>query len=144
MSILKWQVNSSSNFSSFFIVITVNSSVNFQFMNFLLWTKGSHQFPNFDTFKCSGENLSISSCHFLNHKPVFLQILHHFSVSCKITPLYFFRSNVIYFAEKEPIKVQILQTFECSGHNSQNSCHFWNCQLVFFFKFCITLQCHET
>ena len=29
--------------------------------------------------------------------------------SWKITPLYFFRSNVIYFAQKEPIKVEILR-----------------------------------
>ena len=40
-----------------------------------------------------------SSCHFPNHKSVFLQILHHSSVSWKITPLYFFfRSNIKYFA----------------------------------------------
>ena len=33
-----------------------------------------------------------------------------FSVT-KYTPLYFFRSNVVYFAQKGPIKVQIFQTF---------------------------------
>ena len=32
-------------------VITHNSSVIFQFINFLLWTKGSYQIPNCDTFK---------------------------------------------------------------------------------------------
>ena len=58
-------------------------------MHFLLWTKGSHESTNFDSFKCSGENLPYSSCHFPNHKSVFLQILHHSSVSWKITPLYF-------------------------------------------------------
>ena len=100
-------------------------------MHFLLWTKGSHESTNFDTFKCSDENLPNSSCHFPNHKSVFLQILHHFSVSWKITPLYFFRSNVIYFAWKGPIKVQILETFECSDQNSPNSCHFWNNKSVF-------------
>ena len=76
-------------------------------MHFLLWTKGSHQRPNFDTFKCSGENLPNSSCLFPNHKSIFLQILHDSSVSWKITPRYFFRSNVIYFAQKGPMKVQI-------------------------------------
>ena len=100
-------------------------------MHFLLWTKGSHESTNFDTFKCSGENLPNSSCHFPNHKSVFLQILHHSSVSWKITPLYFFRSNVIYFARKGPIKVQILETFECSDQNSPNSCHFWKKKSVF-------------
>ena len=100
-------------------------------MHFLLWTKWSHESTNFDTFKCSDENLPNSSCHFPNHKSVFLQILHHSSVSWKITPLYFFRSNVIYFAQKGPIKVQIFETFECSDQTSPNSYHFWNKKLFF-------------
>ena len=49
---------------SFLIVMTHDSSVNFKLINFLLWTKGSHQSPNFDTFECSGENLPNSSCQF--------------------------------------------------------------------------------
>ena len=111
MSILKWQVNSSSNFASFFIVMTYNSSVNFKLIHFLLRTKGSHQGPNFDTFKCSGENLPNLSCHFSNHKSVFLRILHHSSMPWKITLLYLFRSNNIYFPQKEPIKVKIFWDF---------------------------------
>ena len=81
MSILKRQVNSSSIFVSFFIVMTHNSSVNFKLMHFLLWTKGSYESSNFDTFECSGENLPYSSCHFPNRKSDFHQILHHPSVS---------------------------------------------------------------
>ena len=99
MSILKWQVNSSSFFVWFFIVMTHNSSVSFKLINVLLWTKVSHQSPNFYIFECSGENLPTSSCHFPNQKSVSLQILHHFSVSWKITSLYFFRSNIKYFAQ---------------------------------------------
>ena len=53
-------------------------------MHFLLWTKGSHQSLNFDTSKCSGENLPNSLCHSSNHKSVFLQILHDISVSWNI------------------------------------------------------------
>ena len=49
---------------SFFIAMTHDSSVNVKLINFLLWTKGSHQSPNFDTFECSGENLPNSSCQF--------------------------------------------------------------------------------
>ena len=56
MSVLESQINCSSNFVLFFIVMTYNSSANFKVIPFLLWTKGSHQSPNFDTFKCSGEN----------------------------------------------------------------------------------------
>ena len=38
----------------------------------------------------------------------FIQILHHCSVSWKITPLYFFSSNLKYFGQKDPIKVKFL------------------------------------
>ena len=98
-------------------------------MHFLLWTKESHESTNFGTFKCSDENSPNSSCHFPNRKPVFLQILHDSSVSWKITPLCSFRSKVIYFARKGPMKVQILET-ESSDQNSPNSCHFLNKKLV--------------
>ena len=127
ISILKRQVNSSSNLASFFIVMIHNSSVNFKLMHFLLWIKGSHKTPNFETFKCSVKNLPNSLCHFPNYKSFILQILHHSSVSWKITPLYFFSSNNTYFTQKEPIKVKIFETFECSGQILSNSfCQFWN------------------
>ena len=101
-SVLKWQVNSTSNFALFFIVMTHNSSATFKVIPFLLWTKGSHQSPSFDTFKCSGENLTNFSSLFSNHKSVFLQNLHISSVAWNITPLYFRSSNN--FGYKEPIK----------------------------------------
>ena len=132
MPILDWQVNYSLNFLSFFIVMTHNSLINFKLVSFLLWIKGPHQYPNFETFKYSTENLANCSCHFRNHMLVFLQILHDYLVSWKITFLYFFRLNVIYVAQKRPIKVQIAETFEGSDHNSPNSCHFWNNKLVFW------------
>ena len=126
MSILKWQVSFSSIFVSFLIVMTINSSVNFKLIHFRIWSKGSHQSSNFDNFECS-ENLPNSSCHFPSDEPVFLQILHHSSMSWKITSLYFFSSNNTYFAQKEPIKVKIFQTFECSDQNLSNSLsQFWN------------------
>ena len=74
----------------------------------------------FETFECSGQNLSNSLCQFWNDKPIPLQILYPSSVSWKITPLYFFSSNNIYFAQKEPIKVNIFETFECSGQKFVN------------------------
>ena len=126
-SVLNWQVNSSSNFASFFIVMTRNSPVNFKLIHFVLWIKGSHQSQNFETLECSGENLPNSSCHFPNHKSGFPQILHHCPVSWKVTPLYFFSSNIIQFGQTPPIKVWIFVTFECSSQNSSNSLyHFWN------------------
>ena len=76
MSILKRQVSSFSSFVSFFIVMTHNFSVNFKLIHFLLWTKGSHQSSNFDTFECSGENLSDSSCHFPSNKSIFVNLVN--------------------------------------------------------------------
>ena len=122
MSILKWQVNSSSICVAIFIVITHNSSVDFNFIHFLLWTKGSHE-----TFECSGENLPVFSCYFPNRKSVLVQTLHHSSVSWKIIHLYFFK----YFAQYESIKVEIFETLACSGQNAPKSCHFWNNKSIF-------------
>ena len=141
MSILKRQVNSSSNLASFFIVMIHNSSVSFKLLYFLLLIKGSNQNPSFEIFKCSGENLSYSLCHFPNRKLVFFQLLHHSSVSWKTTPLYFFRSNVTYFAKKEPIKVDILRILSAQIKIHKILFIFETNQ--FCFKFCITLQCHE-
>ena len=103
-----------SQFLSKFCII-LQSPVNFKLTHFLVWIKGSHQCPNFETFECSAPN---SSCHLPNHKSVFLKILHHSSVSWKITFLYFFSSNNIYCAQKE---VKSFETFECLGQNLSNS-----------------------
>ena len=81
----------------------------------------------FETFECSGQNLSNSLCQFWNGKSIPLQILYPSSVLWKIIPLYFFSSNNIYFAQKEPIKMKIFETFECSGQILSNSLwQFWN------------------
>ena len=82
----------------------------------------------FETFfECSGQNLSNFLCQFWNDKSIPPQILYPSSVSWKTIPLYFFSSNNIYFAQKKPIKMKILETYECSGQNLSNSlCQFWN------------------
>ena len=82
---------------------------------------------SFETFDCSGQNLRNSLCQFWNDKSIPLQILYSSPVSLKITPLYFFSSNNIYFAQNEPIKVKIFKTSECSDQNLSNSlCQLWN------------------
>ena len=73
MTILNWQVNSSWNFASFFIVTRHSSPVNFKLVHFLLWIKGSHQSPDYEIFECSAENLPNSSLHFWKHKPLFFK-----------------------------------------------------------------------
>ena len=81
----------------------------------------------FETFECSGQNLSNSLCQFWNDKSIPHQILYPCSIPWNITPLYFFSSNNIYFAQKEHIKMNIFETFKNSGQNSWNSsCQLWN------------------
>ena len=127
MSFSKQQVSFSSNFGSLFIVMNDNSSL----YNIHFTQKAPIKVKIFETFECSGQNLSNSLCQFWNDKSIPLQILYPSSVSWKIIPLYFFSSNNIYFAQKEPIKMKIFETFECSGQILSNSlCQFLNDKLI--------------
>ena len=141
MSVLKWQVNSSSNFALFFIVMTHNSSVNFKVIPFLLWTKGSHQSPNFDTFKWSGENLPNFSSLFSNYKSVFLQNFHNSSVSWKITPQYFCSSN-------NKKRSQLKHKFFLLSSARIKICEVphvsFETTSLFLFNFSMILHCHNT
>ena len=110
MSFSKAQVSFSSNFASFFSVMKDHSSVLFYVKRYILFTKGTNQSGNFENFECSSQNLK-NSCHFWNSKSVFLQILHHSSVSWDITLLCFFSWNFIYFQQKELIKVRTWWNF---------------------------------
>ena len=123
--------------------MTHDSSVNFKLIHVLLGTEGSHQSCNFDTFGCSAENLPNSSCHFTNHKSVFLWIIHHSSVSWKITPLYFFRPSINTLHKRNQSKCKFLRLL---GARVKFTKFFsWlKQQISFFFKLCITLHCHET
>ena len=81
--------------------------------------------------KYSDENLSNFLCQFWNDKSIPLQVLYPSSVSWKIIPLYFFTSNNIYFAQKEPIRMKVFETFKCSDLNLWNFlCQFWNHKLI--------------
>ena len=123
MSILKRQVRSSSVFVSFFIVMTHNSSVNFKVIHFYKF--------QFWHFQVLWWKFAKFLCHFPSNKSAFLQILHPSSVLWKTTPLYIFSSNNIYFAQKEPVKVNIFETFRCSGQNLSNSLsQSWNNKLI--------------
>ena len=92
----------------------------------------------FEIFECSGRNLPNSSCHFPNGKQVFLQILHDSSVSWKITPLYFFRSKIIYFAQRDQSKCIFwtLLSAQIKIHQVLGNFETIN---SFFFKFCISI-----
>ena len=107
MAILKWQVISSSNFASFFIVIIHNFSVKFNLIHFLLWIKRSHQSPNFEIFYVLSWKFTIFLILF--SKP-------QFSFSSNFASVYsvmrnkssiLFQLKFICFQQKESIKVQI-------------------------------------
>ena len=68
-------------------------------------------FLNWNLYFSAYENLPNSSCHFSKYKSVFLHILHQSSLLSNITPLQFFSSSNLCFAQKEPIKVKIFDTF---------------------------------
>ena len=72
------------------------------------------------------ENLPNSSCQFWKLKTTLLQVLYQSLELSNITPLYFFSSSITYFGQNVPIKMQIFETFECSGQNSSNfSWQYW-------------------
>ena len=131
MSILKRQVYSSQNFVSLFRFMKDNSSVLSSPNNIYFAQKEPIKVKIFETSECWDQNFSNYLCQFWNDKSIPLQILYPSSVSSKITPLYFSSSSNIYFAQKEPIKVNFFETFECSGQKLSNSlCQFWNNQLI--------------
>ena len=69
-----------------------------------------------------------ASCHSPNHKSAFPQILHDFSVSW----LFIFSFHLKYFANKEPIRVEILRISSAQIKIYQIFYHFWNSKSVFF------------
>ena len=97
----------------------------------------------FETFKCSGQNSSNSSCQFWNDKSILLQILHHSSLSWFITSLWILSSHFSYFGLKDPINMSILRL----SIALVKICHILHVifQITnqFSFKFRITLHCHE-
>ena len=120
MSILKRQVNSSSIFSSFFIVMTHNSSGNFKLIHFYFGQKDPIKVPILALLS------ALVKIRQIPH--VIFQTTSQFFFKFCITPLYVFSSSNIYFAQKEPIKVKVFETFKCSGQNLSNysSCQFSN------------------
>ena len=73
------------------------------------------------------KSVKILICQFWNDKSIPLQILHRYSISWKVSPLYFFNSNNLYFPQKEHIKKRVFETFKCLGQNlSNSSCQLWN------------------
>ena len=99
-------------------------------------------------FKFSGFSLLESKfikflMSFFNKKWVFLQRLDHSSVSWEITLLHFCSWNFKCYWKKWHIKMQIFRAV--SAHvKTYQTCHvIFEAKSQYYFKFCITLQCHE-
>ena len=104
-------------------------------MHFLLWTKGSHENTNFDIFKCSDENLLNSSCHFPNHKSVFL---HDSSVSWNMLPCTFLGQTLYTLHKRDQWKCKCFRLFGAQIKIHQILVIF-DTKNKFLFKFCTTL-----
>ena len=107
-------------------------------MHFLLWTKGSHENTNFDIYKCSDENLLNSSCHFPNHKSVFLQILHDSSVSWNMLLCTFLGQTLYTLHKRDQSKCNFFRLFSAQIKIHQILVSF-ETKNNFLFKFCNTL-----
>ena len=59
-------------------------------------------------------------------------------------PLYLFTSNITYFLQKQSIKVDIFRLATAFIKIHQIPHAIFGTKSQFFFKLCITLQCHET
>ena len=70
----------------------------------------------FGTFECLDQN-SPNSCHLKKNKSIFLQFFYQSWVPSNLTSLYFLSWRIIYFVQKQPIKGQIFEIFECLGQN---------------------------
>ena len=131
MSIFKEDVDSSPNFVSLFSFIKYYTSVLFWLKQYIyIYTSLKRNPLKWKFLRFSSARVKFCKNPYANFdmRSRFLSTLCiPLPVSWKITPLYFFSSNIIYFAHKEPIKVTILGTFECSGQNLSNSLfQFWN------------------
>ena len=143
LSILKRQVDSSPNFVSLFSFMKENSCVLFEAWTIYTLLKRSPL--KWKLVKPWSAQVKICQSPYDNFgtKSIPLQILHPSSVSWKITGMYIFTLNNIYFAQKKPRKMKQFETFKCSGQNLSNYlCQFWNGK-CFLSKFCIALKFHE-
>ena len=96
-----------------------NSSVLFYFKQYTyiyFAQKKPIKIKIFETFKCSCQYSSNSTCQLWNDKSLPLQILRNSSLSWQITPLWILSSYLFKFGLKDPIKIPILSALEKICH----------------------------
>ena len=143
MSILKCQVNSSPNFASLLYFMKYNSSVLFRSNNIYFAQKETIKVKIFETFKCSGQNLSNSLCQLWNDKSIPLQILYTSCISWKITPLYFSAQIIYTLLKRRPLKWKFLRLSSAQVKICPIPYANFEMTSQFVSKFCIPLVFHE-
>ena len=93
-------------------------------------------------FEHSKENSH--SCHAIFETTLskFTQILYHCPVLWKITPLYFFSSNLIYFLQRKPTEVQVFRLSTARVKVHRISYVTFRTKSQFSFKVWTTLHCN--
>ena len=123
LSFFKPRVSFSLNFAALLSVMTLGSIIllkfSIQLKHSMLWTKRTHQDTIIQTSECSSESSSNSSCHFWYHK---------------ITALYFLAQRDHQSESFRPLSSWV-KTHEITHVMFETTSQF-------FFKPCITLQCH--
>ena len=142
MPICKQHVDSSPNFVSLFS-FTKDKFYFFSSNNIYFPQKETIKVKIFETFQCSGWNLSNSLYLFWNGNSIPLQILYPYSISWKITPLQFLAQRIYNLLKRSTLKWKF---------SSLSSARIKICQIPhvnfemtsqFLFKFCIILHSHD-
>ena len=141
MPIFKERVNFSPNFVSLFNFMKDNSSVLFLAQTiYTLLKRSTLKWNFFETFKCSYQNSSNSSCQFwnVNSSSNFTSFLIA-SFLIVITPLWILSSYLSYFGLKDLINIPILRLSIALVKICNIPDVIFLTTSQFFFKFCITL-----
>ena len=137
MLFFKAEVSSSSNFASFFSVITHISSILFWLKHNILSTKVINQSANFQTCHFLHQNSPNSSSYFWNKQSAFLQTLLPSSVSSDVTLFCTFSFKTLYALDRRS-----LLKCKFSGFN-QIPYIIFQATSELCFQFCIFFQCHD-
>ena len=144
MSFLSPQRSFCLKFATPFSVVTHNSSESFYLKQYMLLTKRAHQCTIFRLGCSNDESSPNCSCHFWNHKVRVFKISHHCSVSWKIIPLYFFQRKPHILWTRIANRSEIFRLLSGWVKIHQILHVIFEMTSQFFFKLCITLQCHGT
>ena len=143
MSILKQQVNSSSDFASFFTAMTHNFSLNFQLKLFLLWIKGPHQIPSLRLSSAMVKICQIPHVIFQTTSKFFLKLWITFQCHERYLLCTFLGQTLNTLHNRNKWKCKFLRVLIAQVKFHQILVIFETTD-QFFFKFCINFQGHET